>query len=173
MCNVLFKAALPQPVKSLKDAAHWVIDFSKTMDRWAKSPEHEELFSTLDRCDLSSITKIICFGLGDFHRDLHSIINRSSLHHAAALTVAQQVRDKTKKPIPLFTQDPAYCDGPKEVLKNHGFHVYEGAARFTRGFVDIDENTLVMSMFPTAPVREIIADFNFRPTVLICNRLVM
>ncbi|RYP46052.1 hypothetical protein DL768_007678 [Monosporascus sp. mg162] len=28
-----------------------------------------------------------------------------------------------------------------------------------------------MSMFPTAPVREIIADFNFRPAILICNGL--
>ncbi|RYP57186.1 hypothetical protein DL770_010728 [Monosporascus sp. CRB-9-2] len=137
MCNVLLKATSPQPAASLKDAAHWEVEFSKTMDRWAKSPEHEELFSILGRCDLSSITKIICFGLGDFHRDLHSIITRSSLHHAAALTVAQQ-----------------------------------GAARFTRGFVDIGENTLVMSMFPTAPVREIIADFNFRPAVLICNRFI-
>ncbi|RYP51566.1 hypothetical protein DL769_010792 [Monosporascus sp. CRB-8-3] len=171
MCNILLRAASPQSAANLMDAAHWEVEFSKAIDGWAKNPEHNKPFSILDRCNLSSITKIICFGLRDFHQDLLSTVKRSLLHHAAALTVARQLRDKTKKHIPLFTQDPPYCDGSKEVLKNPGFQVYERAARFTRGFIDIDKNTLVMSIFSTAPVREIIVDFNFRPTILICDGL--
>lgn len=124
------------------------------------------------------VTKIVCFALGDLNskppdwwriqnealpekkRELEtSIVDGALVHHAIALTMANIIRSCAKpsdRGIRLLTQDPGYCDKTKELIKDIGFEVVGGYG--AGGFAEVDDETVVFSPFPKAPVKQIIAD---------------
>jgi hypothetical protein len=128
------------------------------------------LASTLEKCgeNLDKITKVICFGNGDFHPDACHDESRAMAQHAAALTVVKILRERSGRDVPLLAQDPAYTESVKEVLQKRGFSIYGGPGRASHGFIDVDDDTFVMSISPSAPVRSVIADFA-RPAILMCD----
>ncbi len=60
----------------------------------------------------------------------------------------------------------AYVDTDKEVLGRVGVTVVDDP----RGFLEVDDNSVVICVAPNVPVKQIIADIA-RPAVLIWNRV--
>ena len=126
------------------------------------------------------VTKVICFGLGDMCRkppewlrrkassgeqELEaSFVRPSMVQHSIALTIAEICRDSTRNDVQLLAQDPDYTEEAKDILKKNGFSIVGqfGAG----GFAEVDENSVVFSVFVEAPLKQIIADIA-RPLLII------
>lgn len=79
-----------------------------------------------------------------------------------ALTIARLCHgDET---MPLLAQDPDYTEVAEEILTKIGFKIvgHHGAG----GFAEIDEESIIISPFAAAPIKQIIADLA-RPVLII------
>jgi len=63
-------------------------------------------------------------------------------------------------------QDPAYTDLDKGALRLEGVKVLEDP----RAFVEVDEASVVVAIYPIIPAMDVIADVA-RPAVIVCHRL--
>ncbi|KFY35911.1 hypothetical protein V494_05495 [Pseudogymnoascus sp. VKM F-4513 (FW-928)] len=135
------------------------------------------------------VTKVVCFGLGDLNPKLPywrkiqndallkdekesgtSVTHGALIHHAIALTMAKITRSCAKPGdggVRLLTQDPGYSDETKDIVKEIGFEVVGeyGAG----GFAEVDDECVVFSPFPRAPVKQIIADFALPLAIISCG----
>lgn len=125
-----------------------------------------------------TVKKVLCFGLGDFCRSApewlkkqHDSWDETSevenvmgcmIQHSMALTVAQLCR--SNETVPLLAQDPEYTEVAEGILTKKGFEIVgpHGAG----GFAEIDEESIIISPFAAAPVKQIIADLA-RPAFII------
>ncbi|KAL5357617.1 hypothetical protein BJX96DRAFT_144876, partial [Aspergillus floccosus] len=84
------------------------------------------------------------------------------IQHSMALTIAQLCRGI--ETVSLFAQDPDYTKVAERILTKKGFRIVgpHGAG----GFAEIDEESIVISPFAAAPVKQIIADLA-RPVLMI------
>ena len=116
--------------------------------------------------------KVICFGLGDICRKPPEWLRRNSalgendleasfvrdrmVQHSIALTLAEICRDISGNEVRLLAQDPDYTEEAKEILIKYGFEIIGqfGAG----GFAEVDDDTMVFSVFVEAPLKQIIAD---------------
>lgn len=88
-----------------------------------------------------------------------SVVDGALVHHAIAMTMANIIRSCAKssgREIRLLTQDPGYCDKTKDLINDIGLEVIGGYG--AGGFAEVDDQTVVFSPFPKAPVKQIIAD---------------
>ncbi|KAK1764742.1 hypothetical protein QBC33DRAFT_561423 [Phialemonium atrogriseum] len=65
-----------------------------------------------------------------------------------------------------FAQDPLYEDADKTVLAETGISVLENPL----AFLEVDDTSLVFSLSPETPVRQIVADIAL-PAIMIWNRV--
>ncbi|KAJ5908737.1 hypothetical protein N7495_001419 [Penicillium taxi] len=146
---------------------------------WQNSTTCKELVALIqDLLGTNVVKKVLCFGLGDFCRsaperqkkqfdywdetsDIEDVMG-CIVQHSMALTIAQ--RCCGNEPVPLLTQDPDYTKVAEEILTEKKFDIVgtHGAG----GFAEIDEESIVISPFPAAPVKQIIADIA-RPVLII------
>ncbi|KAJ5493741.1 hypothetical protein N7463_009828 [Penicillium fimorum] len=84
------------------------------------------------------------------------------IQHSMALTIAQLCRGN--EIVPLLAQDPDYTEVAEKILTKKEFKIVgpHGAG----GFAEIDEESIVISAFAAAPVKQIIADLA-RPVLII------
>ncbi|CAG7932860.1 unnamed protein product [Penicillium olsonii] len=126
----------------------------------------------------NTVKKVLCFGLGDFCRSAPEWLKRqhgswdedsevknvmgSMIQHSMALTIAQLCCGNKK--LPLLAQDPDYTEVAEEILTKKEFKIVgtHGAG----GFAEIDEESIIISPFAAAPVKQIIADLA-RPALII------
>ncbi|KAJ6130083.1 hypothetical protein N7512_002863 [Penicillium capsulatum] len=126
----------------------------------------------------NTVKKVLCFGLGDFCRSAPEWLKRQHnswdenseikhvmgcmIQHSMALTIAQHCSGN--ETVPLLAQDPEYTELAKELLTEKKFKIVGpyGAG----GFAEIDEESIVISPFAAAPVKQIIADLA-RPVIII------
>lgn len=122
--------------------------------------------------------KVLCFGLGDFCRTAPEWLKRQHdswdensevenvtgcmIQHSMALTMAQLCRGN--EALPLLAQDPEYTEIAEDILTKKEFKIVgtHGAG----GFAEIDEDSIIISPFAAAPVKQIIADLA-RPVLII------
>ncbi|KAK2054995.1 hypothetical protein LY76DRAFT_628588 [Colletotrichum caudatum] len=136
------------------------------------SPEFQHLRHILACTSIpDGINKVICFGLGDLslhsEDDIHHISCQHSearchLQHAIALLVAQMLEKRFGREIPVYCQDPAYTQASIEFLHCARVEVLNDP----QGFLNVDENTVVISVAPNVPVKQIITDLA-RPAIII------
>jgi hypothetical protein len=118
----------------------------------------------------NTVKKVLCFGLGDFCRtapewlkNQHVVWDENSevknvmgcmIQHSMALTIAQFCRGN--EPLPLLAQDPEYTKVAEDILTKKEFKIVgtHGAG----GFAEIDKDSIIISPFAAAPVKQIIAD---------------
>ncbi|KAJ5720415.1 uncharacterized protein N7483_008349 [Penicillium malachiteum] len=83
------------------------------------------------------------------------------IQHAVALTMARFCGNEMGS---LFAQDPDYSESSEEILSKKDFQIVgrHGAG----GFAEIDDDSIVISAFPNAPVKQMIADLA-RPVLII------
>jgi hypothetical protein len=68
--------------------------------------------------------------------------------------------------ISCYMQDPMNTSVDREVLADIGFEMIDDP----RGWLEIDERSVVLSVAPNVPVKEIVADIA-RPAAVIWNRV--
>ncbi|KAJ2986496.1 hypothetical protein NUW58_g4998 [Xylaria curta] len=145
------------------------IEHPKALFEQVKLAWENSATCNLLRCDLTKflgtkkVTKIVCFGLGDLHRKPPEWLTRM-IQHSIALTIADFCRHGSDEFVRLLSQDPDYTEQTKEILTRSGFEIVGqyGAG----GFAEIDDETVVFSVFVNAPVKQIIADIA-RPLLVI------
>ncbi len=139
---------------------------------WRQSAECDTLVRILTTTPAAaSIRKIVCFGLGRLddraqttHEALAASVQSAATQHAAALTMAEALTGNAGEVVRCYAQDPAYADVEKALLATLGITVLEDP----KGFLEVDEHTLVFSVSPNVPVRQIVADVS-RPAAMVWN----
>ncbi|EMT67895.1 hypothetical protein FOC4_g10000151 [Fusarium odoratissimum] len=155
--------------------------FERNRHIWNGSESCKLLKSCLQQhLTTRQVTKVACFGLGDVCRkppewlrrqitsdedELDaSIVSPNMLQHLIAVTIVEVCREHTRSSVELLAQDPDYTRETEDILKQNGFSIVgrHGAG----GFAEIDDTTIVFSVFVEAPLKQIIADIA-RPTMII------
>ncbi|CAL5872489.1 uncharacterized protein PFLUO_LOCUS6753 [Penicillium psychrofluorescens] len=146
---------------------------------WQNSKTCKDLAALVqDLLGINTVKKVLCFGLGDFCRSAPEWLKRQHkswdedsevnnvigcmIQHSMALTIAQLCRGN--EIVSLLTQDPEYTEVAEEILTKKEFEIVgtHGAG----GFAEIDEESIIISPFAAAPVKQIIADIA-RPVLII------
>ncbi|KAL9094257.1 MAG: hypothetical protein Q9165_003397 [Trypethelium subeluteriae] len=139
-------------------------------DVWQKSEACHSLKQYLVDAQLDiAITKVVCFALGSPSYKVEngqeeSLVERPHSQYAAALTMAKIFEEKFGRSIRCFTQDPIYNDSDKTFLRSIGFTPLDDP----KGFLEVDAQTLVFSVSPNVPVKQIIADVQW-PAAMVWN----
>ena len=141
------------------------ISFSKHTREWEQSQTYKVFNQLLENLDFTvKINKIVCFGLGFLSNPQQSNERRSHIQHASVLTIASTFakRYPNQNPIHIYSQDPTYTELDKTFLNSIGVKVLSDP----KGFLEVDEQTLVFSVSPGVCVRQIVADLS-RPAAMV------
>lgn len=147
-------------------------EFDKNFELWEQNKAwtnaQEDIQSYLQTLP-KTIDKIIGFGLGEISAEYVDRVEddergkqRSCAQHALMLTLAKVLEAHTGNPVKCYCQDPAYFSSCKTVLRGRNMEILDGES----GFLLVDENSVVISVSPNIPVRQIIADLT-RPAMMI------
>lgn len=159
-------------------------DFEACLTDWEKAEEmRRRLRSALEKVDdkLPPVKKIVAFACATitdeerpgprFQHVLMLALKRILEAHqqqarldTANLGAAVPPPATPPPLIPCFAQDPAYTDVDKTILAEHGVTVLDDP----RGFLEVDDQSAVLSFAPNICVRQIVADIA-RPALLIWN----
>ncbi|KAL4749848.1 hypothetical protein BDW72DRAFT_213825 [Aspergillus terricola var. indicus] len=80
------------------------------------------------------------------------------------IPVAKEGKEKEDDEIKCYAQDPAYSEADWSLLRSIGIQPLDDP----KGFLEIDEETLVFSVSPNVPVKQIVADVQW-PGAMIWN----
>lgn len=128
--------------------------FYKELARWKASEPSRELAEILKRAKTPPIKKIVAFGLGSMVGEYDDEPNyRPIIQHAMLIQVAEFFHETRPS---IILQDPGYRDHDKAVIES--LWVEARFADDPQGFLEIDDDTLVISIDPDVPVRSIVAD---------------
>ncbi|KAI0538791.1 hypothetical protein GGR58DRAFT_500765 [Xylaria digitata] len=163
-----------------------------TKEKWARCEARYLVVNVLSRFVLpSTINKIVCFGLDndiignpslsggwwmprekreDEVRQLNednkweSSAFETNSQHLAAVSIKEYLETNLEKKVRLLTQNPAYTQDTMAIIRRQGFEIM-GTSQI-QGFLEVDENTVVISINPNTCVKEILADLA-RPAAFI------
>lgn len=158
-----------EPCKKTLDDVRDV--FLAKRQAWRTSATCQGLLQHLSSMEIRPrITKIVCFGLGTLGaiNDCHS--TRCHAQHAAIETITTALTRRGVSgghEIQCFAQDPAYDSVDHALLRELGIYLLDDP----KGFLEIDEETLVFSVSPNVPVKQIVADVQW-PAAMIWNTVV-
>lgn len=120
---------------------------------------------------MPAVTKIIAFAMGTISRRGHHGCTRSLRQHALVLTIRSILNEESRggdsgaaagRELACFAQDPDYSEVDRAVLREHGITVLEDP----QAFLDVDEESVVLSFAPNVPVKQIVADIA-RPAMIV------
>ncbi|KAL9066406.1 MAG: hypothetical protein Q9157_007151 [Trypethelium eluteriae] len=144
--------------------------FGGWQDVWQKSEAYRSLKQHLMTAHLdTTISKVVCFALGppsykgEKEQEEYQL-GRSHSQYAAALTIAKIFEDRFGSSVGCFAQDPIYSERDKAFLRSIGFTPLDDP----KGFLKVDAQTLVLSISPNVPVKQVIADIQW-PAAMVCN----
>lgn len=89
--------------------------------------------------------------------------------HTLALMIRDFLGDlygENSSTIQCYSENPFYAPVDKQVLSEAGFTIINDL----RAFLEVDETSLVISMDPDIPVRQIVAD-TARPAMMVWNKV--
>jgi hypothetical protein len=144
------------------------VAFKDGIKQWQGSPDCRRLRDLFDSMLPQTVNKVVAFACGTMTINYRQ--ERTVMQHAMALTILdilQRRRPGKQQPdIRCFVQDPSYTDTDEEILGGAGVTVVQDP----RGFLEVDDQTVVVSISPDIPIRQIIADIA-RPAVLIWDKV--
>jgi hypothetical protein len=129
---------------------------------WLNSQAFVSLKAQLDASPVL-ISKIVCFGLGSLAYPDESENPSSNTQHAAVESLIEYLKERTSGDIRCYAQDPGYLNSDKELLKTLGIDTIENP----KGFFEVDEETLVVSIHPNVCEKQIVSDLQWRPAAMI------
>ncbi|KAG7119653.1 hypothetical protein HYQ46_010932 [Verticillium longisporum] len=107
----------------------------------------------------STLTKIVAFGFGSL--TFKGGLNETPIHqHTLMLLLRDIVFPKNE--LACIAQDPDYTDADRLALAAAGVGVVEDP----RAFLEVDEQSIVLSFSPNAPVKQIVTEIS-RPGIII------
>jgi hypothetical protein len=135
-------------------------------ERWERGPHGSQLIKTIRRTTkLPTIKRIVAFESGSMTWRVPNQ-KRATVHLSLVLLLrrlfCQLQGVSALKDLETFVQDPTYTTRDKSVLRQMGLKVVDDP----NGFLAIDEETLVISIMPKKPVRQIVADIA-RPAMMV------
>lgn len=137
------------------------------LQEWRESAIATQLVQILSsHAATHQITKIVGLALGaiSYHYDDRP---RSYLQHALLWVLREWLTGRDgAKDVVCYAQDPGYRSVDEDVLKEHGIEVIEDP----RAWLEIDDESIVFSVSPNVPVKEIVADIA-RPAIIIWERV--
>lgn len=138
------------------------ISFQACRKTWEASESFLKLKSSMAAtASLPGITKIIAFACSSMSDGNHRR-QRSASQHALILGLRNMLgASQPGVHIKCFAQDPAYSEVDAAVLAEAGITVVDDP----QGFLEVDDQSVVLSFSPNVPVRQIITDLA-RPVVL-------
>ncbi|KUI72335.1 hypothetical protein VM1G_08043 [Cytospora mali] len=153
-----------EPLESVQRA------FDTISQTWADGEDCRRLKSALAAVSIpKTITKIVAFACSTMSIS-NGIGQRSSIiQHALMLTIRDFLQGRNDQPgveITCYAQDPQYTEEDAAVLQNAGITVIGDP----RGFLEVDDSSVVMSFAADIPVRQIVADLA-RPAILIWDQV--
>jgi hypothetical protein len=135
---------------------------------WLESEECRAIIQSLLSHSSRRIRKIVGFALGSLARADSDVLPRWIVQHALILGIADALRKTHGHEIKCFAQEPIYTDDDKAFLHNKGITVLEDPM----GFLEVDEETLVISISPNVCVKQILADL-IRPAAMIWDEVTL
>ena len=126
--------------------------------RWSRSTDainlRDRLLLVLGQEKLTSVNKIVCFGLGgptSWHmanplteeQERRGHGNLSLVRHVAALWMAEIISSYTIKRDRVYSQEESYRPHEADALRAHGIEPLSGRRGRHEGFLKIDARTLV------------------------------
>ncbi|KAE8153341.1 hypothetical protein BDV25DRAFT_31226 [Aspergillus avenaceus] len=142
--------------------------FIKKRQKWLESSTCRDLEHHLAtvKCT-TTVHKVICFGLGSLETLSGYHCTRVHTQHAAVETIVACLMKRGLnggRKIKCYAQDPAYGDVDKQFLRSIRITPLEDP----NGFLEVDQRTLVFSVSPNVPVKQIVADVQW-PAAMIWN----
>ncbi|KAJ5761411.1 hypothetical protein N7533_003450 [Penicillium manginii] len=163
--NSKTRETIPDDLENIKDRETVTKDFQEKFQAWEES-ETCAHFKSILSSEVSGheINKIVGLACGS----LALPNNEQATNQTAVLvSVRKWLKEREKKDdISCYIQDPMNTSVDREVLTDIGFEMIDDP----RGWLEIDERSVVLSVAPNVPVKEIIAD-TARPAVVIWNRV--
>ncbi|KAF2404251.1 hypothetical protein EJ06DRAFT_194096 [Trichodelitschia bisporula] len=131
-------------------------EFEHHRGAWEASGASSTLIAALAAAPVARrITKIVAFGLGSLSRLGCPDTTRAAVtQHCALVAMAAALRDLHGRGVACYAQDPAYTDVDADILARLGVGVVDDP----RGFLAVDERTLVFAVSPDVPVKQIVVD---------------
>jgi hypothetical protein len=119
------------------------------------------LSSEISSHDINKIVRLACGSLALLNNE------RAANQTALLVTVRKWLKERNQTDdIFCYMQDLMNTSVDREVLADIGFEMIDDP----RGWLEIDERSVVLSVSPNVPVKEIIAD-TARPAIVIWNRV--
>ncbi|KAI8963207.1 hypothetical protein F5Y11DRAFT_365367 [Daldinia sp. FL1419] len=131
------------------------------ISKWESSAMCASFFEGIKQVLPRNAKKIVAFGLGPigilhYDSDIRIQDIQSFREHAYVLTVARALSQRNGFRVPIYVQDPSYTSVCKQVLPaRYGIEVIGGWG--ARGFLLVDDETVVMNHHANYAMREIIA----------------
>ncbi|KAM7201685.1 hypothetical protein V8F33_003234 [Rhypophila sp. PSN 637] len=134
--------------------------------QWESGPECAELRALIKKTEFPRVRKIVGFGCGSLSED-SKLSNRPPIfQHTFMLTLRDLLQQKQGVTVQVVAQDPAYNVRHKDALSVVGIKAVDDPD----GWLEVDDETIVFTVFPSVPVRQIIADIA-RPAAMIWRRV--
>lgn len=147
--------------------------FKQRLNEWESGKTCERIRQVIKSEPIpidTRITKIVAFANWSLTWDL-AISRRSAAQHALMLTLREALADRLhggdQSKIALYAQDIIYTDVDKQVLQEFGIMVLDDP----RGFLEVDDTSVVLSHAPDAPIRDVTANIA-RPAMMIWDQVV-
>ncbi|KAJ6116211.1 hypothetical protein N7523_005892 [Penicillium sp. IBT 18751x] len=153
------------PDEDIQDREAVAKDFREKGRAWEES-EACRRFKSILSSEVSSheINKIVGLACGSLALPNNE---RAANQIALLVTVRKWLKERNQKDdILCYMQDPMGTSVDREVLGDIGFEMIDDP----RGWLEIDERSVVLSVAPNVPAKEIIAD-TARPAIVIWNRV--
>lgn len=141
-------------------------NFNAHGEPWLASQECRDIVQPLLSRSAPKIRKIVAFALGSMARADSEAIQRWTIQHALILGIANALQKAYGHEIRCFSQEPLYTDNDKIFLCEKGITVLEDPM----AFLEVDKETLVISIAPNVCVKQILADLT-RPAVMMWNEV--
>lgn len=160
--SIAYISVAEEPTCSLAEVTQ---EFDQCQREWLESETCVSLSKLVSSMEFKTpVDKIVCFGLGPVRHLSSRSQRRSCWQHLAAKTMAETLATSSGDQVHCYCQDPVYNDIDKEILGGIGITTLNDP----QGFLAITSRTLVFSVSPNVPVKQITCDVQW-PSAMLWN----
>jgi hypothetical protein len=161
------KKQIVQPPLPYQQALNWFNDCTR---EWEMSATRKQLREVLSSVIIPhGIQKIVAFACASIASTDRLFREAAAYQHALMLTLREFLIGSgscSSSDLRCYAQEPSYVDADKQILKSVEVTVLEDP----RGFLEVDETSIVISRSPNVPVRQIVTDIT-RPAMMIWDKV--
>ena len=136
--------------------------FNVSKGGWEASEQCAQLRDVINSLTIpSKLSKIVGFALSYMYIS-PGVSRQSMVQHSLLLSLREWLSRGDPEKLPCYVQDPMYSDHDKSILQSEGVAVVDDPM----GFLEMDDENVVVSIYPNVFVKEIVADI-CRPVLII------